>query len=283
MSQPSRSRVQPVHSPHPGLAPWLDRVVCADCLELLEQLPDESIDLIFADPPYNLQLAQTLIRPDSSVVDACDDEWDQFESFAAYDQFTRAWLSACRRVLKDSGTLWVIGSYHNIFRVGAALQDLGYWVLNDVVWVKANPMPNFRGVRFTNAHETLIWCKKSATAKGYVFNYHDMKAANGGKQMRSDWYFPLCNGGERLRDEDGAKLHPTQKPLGLIDRVIAAASRPGQVVLDPFAGVGTTAVAALRRGRHFVAVEREPGYVAAALQRLEAESDGQLPLFAYGT
>lgn len=254
-----------------GLEPWLDRVHCADCLDLLPTLPEQSVDLIFADPPYNLQLQQQLIRPNQSIVAAVTDEWDQFDSFEAYDAFTLAWLAACRRVLKETGTLWVIGTYHNIYRVGRILQDLGYWYLNDIVWVKANPMPNFRGVRFTNAHETLLWCKRSADSRGYTFNYHEMKLDNGGKQMRSDWYFPLCSGGERLRDADGQKLHPTQKPLPLLERIVRATSRPGDVVLDPFAGVGTTAVAALRHGRRYLAIEREPRYVAAARQRLADE------------
>lgn len=262
----------PIRDPETAqLKPWLDRVVLGNCVEVLAQLPDQSVDLIFADPPYNLQLQNTLIRPDRSVVDAVDDDWDQFDSFAAYDEFSHAWLAQCQRVLKDTGTLWVIGSYHNIFRVGRVLQDLGYWILNDVVWVKANPMPNFRGVRFTNAHETLIWCKRSAAAKGYTFNYHEMKSENGGKQMRSDWRFPLCTGGERVKGDDGTKLHPTQKPLSLLERVVRASSAPGQVVLDPFAGVGTTAVAALRNERHFIAIEQEPDYVAAARERLSQE------------
>ncbi len=267
-----------------SLQPWLDRVITGDCVDVLEQLPEASVDLIFADPPYNLQLQNTLIRPDRSLVDAVDDEWDQFESFAAYDQFTRRWLSACRRVLKETGTIWVIGSYHNIYRVGGVLQDLGYWFLNDIVWVKANPMPNFRGVRFTNAHETLLWCKKSAGARGYTFNYHEMKADNGGKQMRSDWRFSLCTGGERLRDEQGNKLHPTQKPLPLVDRIVRASSQPGDVVLDPFAGTGTTAVAAQRHDRRYIAIEREPLYAAAAEARLAGEREAfEAPMVAFGS
>lgn len=258
----------PTEPPHPALRPWLDQIHEDDCLALLPRLPAESVDLVFADPPYNLQLRQSLIRPNLSVVDACNDDWDQFDSFAAYDEFTRAWLRECRRVLKSTGTLWVIGSYHNIFRVGRLLQDEGFWMLNDVVWVKANPMPNFAGVRLTNAHETLIWCKKSESSTNYCFNYQQLKQLNGGKQMRSDWYFPVCNGRERLRDDEGNKTHPTQKPLALLERVVVATSRPGQVVLDPFAGVGTTAVAAARHGRHYIAIEREPDYVAAARQRL---------------
>lgn len=268
---------------HPGLRPWLDQVVCDDCHNVLAQLPDNSVDLIFADPPYNLQLQNELVRPNRTVVDAVDDEWDQFDSFAAYDEFTTRWLSACRRVLKDSGSLWVIGTYHNIYRVGRALQDLGFWFLNDIVWVKSNPMPNFRGVRFTNAHETLLWCKKSSDARGYTFHYHDMKAENGGKQMRSDWYFPICAGHERLRDAGGTKVHPTQKPLALLERVVRSASSPGDVVLDPFAGVGTTAVASLRHGRQYIAIEREPGYCAAAEERLAIERGGLAPIVAFGS
>jgi modification methylase len=270
-----------LHEPvHPQLGPWLDTVVCGDCLEVLSRLPAGSVDMVFADPPYNLQLRQELHRPDASLVDAMDESWDQFASFADYDEFTHAWLAACRRVLKDSGTLWVIGSYHNIYRVGCALMDLGFWVLNDIVWVKNNPMPNFRGVRFTNAHETLLWCKKSEESKGVCFNYQDMKLENGGKQMRSDWYFPLCTGPERLKDDAGNKLHPTQKPLALLERAVKASTRPGDVVLDPFAGVATTAVAALRHGRRFVAIEREPYYVRAAHARLASELEPVMPLLA---
>ncbi|MBI5832911.1 MAG: site-specific DNA-methyltransferase [Armatimonadetes bacterium] len=266
-----------------SLQNWLDRVVCGDCLDVLERLPAQSVDMIFADPPYNLQLRNELVRTDGSLVDAVDDAWDQFGSFAEYDQFTRAWLKACRRVLKDSGTIWVIGSYHNIYRVGGALQDLGYWVLNDVIWVKANPMPNFRGVRFTNAHETLLWCKKSERSTGISFNYQDMKRENGGKQMRSDWYFPICGGLERLRDADGNKVHPTQKPLGLIERVVRSSTRPGDVVLDPFAGVGTTAVAALRHGRHYIGIEQESEYCTAARERIEREQQAvTMPMLAAG-
>ena len=271
-----------VFEPQPASsAPWLDRVLTGDCLEVLERLPARSVDVVFADPPYNLQLRQELTRPDASLVDAVDDAWDQFDSFGSYDQFTRAWLAACRRVMRDNASLWVIGTYHNIYRVGAILQDLGFWLLNDIVWVKANPMPNFRGVRFTNAHETLLWCKKSESSTGICFNYQDMKRENGGKQMRSDWYFPICGGQERLRDEAGAKIHPTQKPLALLERIVRASSRPGDVILDPFAGVGTTAVAAQRHGRHFVAIEREPAYAEAAEARLAADAV-TVPLAAAG-
>jgi modification methylase len=248
----------------------LDTILIGDCVSELEKLPSASVDLIFADPPYNLQLQGNLRRPDQSLVDAVDDAWDQFESFSVYDAFTRAWLLAARRVLKPTGTLWVIGSYHNIFRVGSALQDLGYWILNDVVWRKTNPMPNFRGRRFTNAHETLIWAARGADSKGYTFNYEALKAGNEDLQPRSDWLIPICSGGERLKGEDGRKAHPTQKPEALLARVLLAASKPGDVVLDPFFGSGTTGAAAKRLGRHFIGVERDRDYAAAAQARIDA-------------
>ena len=243
-----------------------DQVLQGDCVEVLNGLPEGCVDLIFADPPYNLQLSQELWRPNMTRVDGVDDAWDQFDSFQEYDEFCRRWLSACRRVLKDSGTLWVIGTYHNIFRLGTILQDLGFWILNDIVWIKTNPMPNFRGVRFTNAHETLIWASKSRGSK-YTFNYHAMKALNDDLQMRSDWLLPICSGAERLR-VDGVKAHPTQKPEALLYRVILAASNPGDVVLDPFFGTGTTGVAAKRLHRKWIGIEREPRYVEIARQRL---------------
>ncbi|MFD1702297.1 site-specific DNA-methyltransferase [Methylopila henanensis] len=248
----------------------LDTILIGDCIAELEKLPPASVDLVFADPPYNLQLQGDLRRPDQSLVDAVDDAWDQFESFAAYDAFTRAWLLQVRRVLKPTGTLWVIGSYHNIFRVGSALQDLGYWILNDVVWRKTNPMPNFRGRRFTNAHETLIWAARGADAKGYTFNYEALKAGNEDLQPRSDWLIPICSGGERLKGDDGRKAHPTQKPEALLARVLLAASKPGDVVLDPFFGSGTTGAVAKRLGRRFVGVERDRDYAAAAQARIDA-------------
>jgi modification methylase len=229
-----------------------------------------SVDLVFADPPYNLQLQGDLKRPDDSRVDAVDDDWDKFSSFAAYDDFTRAWLIACRRVMKPSATLWVIGSYHNIFRVGTILQDLGFWILNDVVWRKTNPMPNFRGRRFTNAHETMIWAARDAGAKGYTFNYEALKAGNEDIQVRSDWTLPLCTGEERLKGGNGKKLHPTQKPEALLARVILSASRPDDLVLDPFSGTGTTGAVAKRLGRRFIGIERDSGYAAAARQRIAA-------------
>jgi modification methylase len=236
----------------------------------MKALPAGCADLVFADPPYNMQLRGELRRPDQSKVDAVDDHWDQFESFAAYDAFTRAWLLAARRVLKPNGTIWVIGSYHNIFRVGAIMQDLGFWFLNDIVWRKTNPMPNFRGRRFQNAHETMIWASRDAKAKGYTFNYEAMKAANDDLQMRSDWLFPICTGAERLKGKDGAKVHPTQKPEALLARIMLASTRPGDVVLDPFFGSGTTGAVARRLGRHFVGVEREQVYIDAATARISA-------------
>ncbi len=245
-----------------------ETIIEGDCLAELAKLPDRSVDLVFADPPYNLQLGGDLLRPDNSKVDAVDDHWDQFASFAAYDSFTREWLGQCRRVLKDEGTLWVIGSYHNIFRVGVAVQDLGFWILNDVIWRKSNPMPNFKGTRFTNAHETLIWASKSRGGKRYTFNYDAMKMANDELQMRSDWTLPLCTGEERIKTAEGLKAHPTQKPEALLHRVILAASKPGDVVLDPFFGVGTTGAAAKRLGRRFVGIERESEYAALARQRI---------------
>jgi modification methylase len=229
-----------------------------------------SVDLVFADPPYNLQLQGDLKRPDDSRVDAVDDAWDKFASFSAYDDFTRAWLLACRRVMKPSATLWVIGSYHNIFRVGAILQDLGFWILNDVIWRKTNPMPNFRGRRFTNAHETLIWAARDQNAKGYTFNYEALKAGNEDVQARSDWTIALCTGEERLKGRDGKKLHPTQKPEALLARTILSASRPGDLLLDPFCGSGTTGAVAKRLGRRFLGCERDETYAQAARERIAA-------------
>jgi len=246
----------------------LDSILPGECVEVLNSLPEKSVDLIFADPPYNLQLSQDLWRPNLTRVEAVDEAWDQFESFAAYDAFTRAWLQACRRLLKDRGTLWVIGSYHNIFRVGAILQDLGFWILNDVIWHKTNPMPNFRGVRFTNAHETLIWASKFQGAR-YTFNHHAMKGLNDGKQMRSDWELPLCTGEERLK-QNGSKVHPTQKPEALLYRVLLASTNPGDVVLDPFFGSGTTGAVAKKLHRHWIGIERESRYIEIAQRRLDA-------------
>ena len=245
----------------------IDSIVMGDCIAAMRALPAKSIDMIFADPPYNLQLGGELFRPDGSHVDAVTDDWDKFDSLKHYDAFTRAWLAEAHRILKDDGTIWVIGSYHNIFRVGAAVQDIGYWILNDIVWRKANPMPNFRGTRFTNAHETLIWASKGEKAK-YTFNYRSMKTLNDELQMRSDWEFPICGGQERLKKSDGHKVHPTQKPEALLYRILLACTKPGDVVLDPFFGTGTTGAVAKRLGRHWIGIEREGDYCAAATARI---------------
>src|SRR5438132_2077059 len=245
----------------------LDEILEGDCLAAMARLPVGSIDLVFADPPYNLQLSGELHRPDNSRVDGVEEDWDKFAGFAEYDRFTRTWLAAARRVLKPGGALWVIGSYHNIFRIGAILQDLGFWILNDILWRKTNPMPNFRGRRFTNAHETLLWCANSREAK-YTFNYEAMKALNDELQMRSDWTLPICGGGERLRGADGQKAHSTQKPEALLHRVIVASSKPGDVILDPFFGSGTTGAVAKRLGRHFIGIEREKTYADIARARI---------------
>jgi modification methylase len=244
----------------------LDQIIQGDCVQEMQLLPEGSIDLVFADPPYNLQLRQELWRPNRTLVDGENDEWDRFASFTEYDAFTRRWLDGCRRVLKDSGTLWVIGMYHNIHRIGAILQDLDYWILGEIAWIKLNPMPNFRGVRFTNAHETLIWAQKTRGAR-YTFNYQAMKAINDGLQMRSDWHLPLCSGKERLR-VNGEKAHTTQKPEALLRRVLLASTKPGDVVLDPFMGSGTTGAAAKQLGRHWIGIERDSGYVEIARWRI---------------
>jgi DNA modification methylase len=244
----------------------LDKVLTGDCVEVLYSLAAKSVDLVFADPPYNLQLRQDLWRPNMTKVDPVDDAWDQFQNFAEYDQFTRDWLSACRRALKDTGTLWVIGSYHNIHRIGAILLDMGYWILNEVTWIKTNPMPNFRGARFTNAHETLLWVQKKRGAR-YTFNHHAAKALNDDLQMRSDWYLPLCSGRERLK-LNGAKAHSTQKPEALLYRVLLSSSKPGDVVLDPFFGTGTTGAVAKKLHRHYIGIEREKRYVKLARTRI---------------
>jgi len=267
MSVVQLADLKSVNSKNPS---WLNSIIKGDCVAALEKLPENSVDVIFADPPYNLQLDGDLHRPDQSKVDAVDDHWDQFSTFEAYDAFTRAWLLAARRVLKPEGTIWVIGSYHNIFRVGTTLQDMGFWILNDIIWRKSNPMPNFRGRRFTNAHETMIWASPSQGAKGYTFNYDAMKMANDEVQMRSDWLFPICNGGERLKDENGDKIHPTQKPEALLHRVIMSSSKPGDIVLDPFFGSGTTGAVAKRLGRNFVGIDREDKYINAAIDRIKA-------------
>lgn len=246
-----------------------DEILAGDCIEIMEGLPEASVDLIFADPPYNLQLRGDLHRPDNSRVDAVDDDWDRFASFADYDAFSRRWLAAARRLLKPQGSIWVIGSYHNIFRLGASMQDIGFWILNDVVWRKSNPMPNFRGKRFTNAHETLIWAAKSEAAR-YTFNYEALKALNEDVQMRSDWLLPLCTGSERLRDANGDKAHPTQKPESLLHRVIVGTTKPGDTILDPFFGTGTTGAVAKKLGRHYIGIEREQEYIKVAEKRLKS-------------
>jgi len=247
---------------------WENRILSGDCVEIMNGLPEGSVDMVFADPPYNLQLSGELTRPgNQSRVDGVDDAWDRFADFAEYDVFSRAWLAAARRVLKPNGTLWVIGSYHNIFRVGTTLQDLGYWILNDVVWRKSNPMPNFRGRRFTNAHETLIWCARGKESR-YRFNYDAMKTLNDDLQMRSDWLIPICAGPERLKDDAGRKAHPTQKPEALLHRVIMAATEIGDTVLDPFMGSGTTGAVAKKLGRSFIGIEREEMYVDIAKERI---------------
>lgn len=245
----------------------INSILAGDCVEVMNSLPEGSVDLIFADPPYNLQLRGDLHRPDNSRVDAVDDAWDQFGSFAAYDRFTQDWLAAARRLLKPGGAIWVIGSYHNIFRVGAELQNQGFWILNDVVWRKSNPMPNFRGKRLTNAHETLIWASKTEGAR-YTFNYEALKSLNEGIQMRSDWTLPICTGGERLKDAAGAKAHPTQKPESLLHRVLVGTTNPGDVVLDPFFGTGTTGAVAKMLGRDYIGIEREAAYREVAERRL---------------
>ncbi len=271
----------------------LDSILRGDCIAEMRRLPDACIDLIFADPPYNLQLGGDLFRPEGGRVDAVDNDWDKFDSLSAYDAFTRAWLIEARRILKPNGAIWVIGSYHNIFRVGSVLQDEGYWILNDIVWRKANPMPNFRGTRFTNAHETLIWASMGEKAK-YTFNYRAMKTLNDELQMRSDWSFPVCGGPERIK-KNGTKAHPTQKPEALLYRILLATSKPGDVVLDPFFGTGTTGAVAKRLGRHWIGIEREDDYIAVAEERIAAalpldesalatmQADTSAPRVAFGT
>ena len=262
MSQSSRSRrTSPVST--------ADRVLIGDCLAELARLPAQSVDLVFADPPYNLQLDGDLLRPNNTVVDGVHQAWDKFSSFAEYDAFGRAWLGECRRVLKPNGAIWVIGSYHNIFRLGVALQDLGFWLQNDVVWRKTNPMPNFRGKRFTNAHETLIWAARDQKSRP-TFNYEALKAFNDDVQMRSDWLIPICSGPERLKDHGGRKAHPTQKPEALLWRVLLASTNPGDVVLDPFFGTGTTGAVARRLGRRWLGIERDRDYAKAASERIAA-------------
>ena len=256
----------------------LDQILVGECVALLDTLPAHSVDAVFADPPYNLQLGGDLLRPDNSSVDGVDDAWDKFADFETYDTFTTAWLKGVKRVLKPDGCLWVIGSYHNIFRVGAILQNLGFWILNDIIWCKTNPMPNFRGKRFTNAHETMIWASTSQDARP-CFNYEAMKSLNDDKQMRSDWILPLCTGKERLRDDDGDKVHPTQKPEALLYRVLLSSTKPGDVVLDPFFGSGTTGAVAKSMGRHFIGLEREKTYARHAKRRIDGVSQAPEPAY----
>lgn len=246
----------------------INQIILGDCVEVLNSLPENSVDLIFADPPYNLQLQQDLWRPNMTKVDAVNDEWDQFNSFAEYDEFSKNWLNACRRVLKNDGTIWVIGSYHNIYRIGAIMQDLGYWFLNDIIWIKTNPMPNFRGVRFTNAHEILIWASKAKGSK-YTFNHHAMKSLNEDLQMRSDWVLPICSGSERIK-MNGKKAHSTQKPEALLYRVILSSSDPGDIILDPFFGTGTTGAIAKKLHRNWIGIENNPQYLSVAQNRIES-------------
>ncbi|HXV25268.1 MAG TPA: site-specific DNA-methyltransferase [Alphaproteobacteria bacterium] len=259
-----------------GIPLALDCILAGDCVEEMNRLPAGSVDMIFADPPYNLQLKGGLLRPNQSEVDGVEEAWDKFEDFAAYDRFTKDWLSAAKRVLKADGTLWVIGSYHNIFRVGAILQDLGFWILNDIVWRKTNPMPNFRGRRFANAHETLIWCARDKDSR-HTFNHAAMKALNDDLQMRSDWLLPICGGPERMRDEAGRKAHPTQKPEALLHRVLMASTRPGEIVLDPFFGTGTTGVVAKRLGRRWIGIERDKSYIRIAAERIDKATPASDP------
>lgn len=265
-SQKSKKSTNIIKDP---MSKFKNKILKGDCVSNMKKIPNGSVDMIFADPPYNLQLKGDLHRPDSSKVDACDDHWDQFGSYAEYDQFTREWLSAARDALKDDGTIWVIGSYHNIFRVGAIMQDLGFWILNDVIWRKSNPMPNFRGRRFTNAHETMIWASKSESSK-YRFNYEQMKSLNEDLQMRSDWTIPICSGSERLKNDDGEKGHTTQKPEALLYRVIMSSTQKDDIILDPFFGSGTTGAVAKKLGRHFIGCEREDEYIKLATKRINA-------------
>jgi modification methylase len=273
-------RGAPSRAPRGVSGPAQARILVGDCTAEIAKLPAGSVDLVFADPPYNLQLLGDLKRPDDSRVDAVDNDWDKFASFSAYDAFTKSWLAACRRVMKPAATIWVIGSYHNIFRVGAIMQDMGFWILNDVVWRKTNPMPNFRGRRFTNAHETLIWASRDPAAKGYTFNYETLKAGNEDIQVRSDWTLPLCTGEERLKGRDGKKLHPTQKPEALLARVILSSSRLDDLVLDPFCGTGTTGAVAKKLGRRFVGCERDASYAKAAEKRIAAVKPLAAPALA---
>ena len=254
-----------------SLEKFINRTIVGDCVEQMNKLPAESIDLIFADPPYNLQLNKELSRPDQSKVHGVNESWDQFDSISDYDKYTNLWMNAAKRILKPNGAMWVIGSYHNIFRLGYIMQDLGFWMLNDLIWRKVNPMPNFRGRRFTNAHETLIWASKSSSSK-YTFNYEAMKSLNGDLQMRSDWLIPICTGEERLKNTDGKKVHPTQKPENLISRVIMSSSNIGDTILDPFFGTGTTGAVSKKLGRNYIGIEQNAKYALEAEKRIKLTS-----------
>ncbi len=260
----------------------INQLVVGDCIEVMKGMPDKCVDLVFADPPYFLQLENDLVRPDGSTVDGVDDDWDHYADFQEYDKFSRDWLTEAKRILKDTGTLWVMGTYHSIFRVGVVMQDLDYWILNDIIWEKANPTPNMRGKRFCNAHETLVWAAKSKNHKKYTFNYHYLKSANDDKQMKSTWYFPICSGKERIKDVDGNKAHSTQKPEALLRRVILSSTNPGDLVFDPFAGSGTSAAVAKKLGRNYYAVDRSATYIDVSRARLENTVcevvDGKAPI-----
>jgi site-specific DNA-methyltransferase (adenine-specific)/modification methylase len=257
----------------------INKIVLGDSIEIMKEIPDNSIDLIFADPPYNLQLENELYRPNQTRVNGVNEKWDKFKSFNEYDDFTIKWLKECKRILKNDGTIWVIGTYHNIFRIGKIMQDLGYWILNDVIWIKTNPMPNFKGTRFNNAHETLIWASKDKDSK-YTFNYKTMKAYNDNLQMRSDWYIPICNGKERIKI-NGHKAHPTQKPEALLYRIITSTSKPSDLILDPFVGTGTTLAVAKKLGRNFIGIEKEKKYVKISNERIKKVNSYNKILFDY--
>lgn len=259
-----------------GINKFINKIICADSLKKLEEIPDNSIDLIFVDPPYNLQLRNELWRPNQTKVDAVNDDWDKYDGFEHYDKFCKKWLKECQRVLKETGTIWVIGSYHNIFRVGKIMQDIGLWTLNDVTWIKSNPMPNFMGTRFTNATETLIWAKKNESAKGYTFNYQLMKKFNKGKQMRSDWYISICNGKERIKDKEGKKVHSTQKPEKLLRHIILSSSKEGDLILDPFAGTGTTGAVAKKYGRKWIMIDNGEDYCKIMKERMNSIQDREV-------
>lgn len=247
----------------------INTIIKGNCVEELKKLPSNSIDLIFADPPYNLQLGEKLIRPDSTEYSGVEDKWDKFSSNQEYEDFCTEWLGECKRILKDNGSIWVIGSYHNVFTLGYIMQSkLNLWFINDIIWIKHNPTPNFNGTRFNNAHETLIWATKSKESK-FTFHYKSMKSFNDDKQMRSDWYLPICQGGERLKDENNVKVHSTQKPEDLLYRIILSNSNEGDIILDPFFGTGTTGAVAKKLNRNFIGIEQEDKYIKYAKERIE--------------